>query len=152
MLTHSFPMNPFSTPLKIPENRKVFWCFKGVEKGCTGNEWVKDEGSTSIKITFIEKGRIVHKDKKITETMTKNFINNKNVVSKYTQNVYINDIDLFKGTLMKIWKSPYMFVFIWGWYLEKFAFLILGIIELFSRKVCEMFVYKHTETIEYVKN
>ena len=24
-------------------------------------------------------------------------------------------------------------------------------IELFTRKVCEMFVYKHTETTEYVK-
>ena len=32
------------------------------------------------------------------------------------------------------------------------AFLILRVSELFARKVCEMFVYKHTETIEYVKN
>ena len=23
--------------------------------------------------------------------------------------------------------------------------------ELFNRKVCEMFIYKHTQTIEYVK-
>ena len=23
-----------------PENRKVFWCFQGVEKGCIRNEWV----------------------------------------------------------------------------------------------------------------
>ena len=30
--------------------------------------------------------------------------------------------------------------------------LILGILELFTRKVCEMFIYKHTETMEYVKN
>ena len=34
---------------------------------------------------------------------------------------------------------------------EKFAFLILRILELYTRKVCEMFVYKHPETIEYVK-
>ena len=34
----------------------------------------------------------------------------------------------------------------------KFASLILRILELFARKVCEMFVYKHTETMEYVKN
>ena len=27
LLTHSFPMHPFSTPLKTSENRKVFWCF-----------------------------------------------------------------------------------------------------------------------------
>ena len=27
--------------LKTPESRKVFYCFQGVEKGCTGNKWVK---------------------------------------------------------------------------------------------------------------
>ena len=36
-------------------------------------------------------------------------------------------------------------------YPENFAFLILRILELFARQVCEIFVYKHTETIEYVK-
>ena len=45
-----------------------------------------------------------------------------------------------------------MFVFLQKQYPENFAFLILGILELYTRKVCEMFVYKHTETIEYVKN
>ena len=29
-------MHPFSTPLKASENRKVFWCFQGVEKGYIG--------------------------------------------------------------------------------------------------------------------
>ena len=43
----------------------------------------------------------------------------------------------FKVTLMQIWKSPYMFVFIWKQYLENFAFLILIILELFPRKVCK---------------
>ena len=57
-----------------------------------------------------------------------------------------------KGTLMQIWKSPHMFVFIQKCYPENFAFLILGILELYSRKVCEMFVNKHTETTDYVKN
>ena len=28
-------------PLKTFENRKPFWCFQGVEKGCSGNKWVK---------------------------------------------------------------------------------------------------------------
>ena len=32
-----------------------------------------------------------------------------------------------------------------------FTFLILWILEFFTRKGCEMFVYKHTETIEYAK-
>ena len=29
--------------LKTLENRKFFWCFQGVEKGCTGNEWIKSQ-------------------------------------------------------------------------------------------------------------
>ena len=41
----------------------------------------------------------------------------------------------FKGTLMQIWKYPYIFMFI-KWYPENFAFLILSILELFTRKVC----------------
>ena len=53
---------------------------------------------------------------------------------------------------MQIWKSTYMFVFKYKYYPENFAFLILGILQLYTRKVCEMFVYKHIETIEYVKN
>ena len=45
-----------------------------------------------------------------------------------------------------------MFVFIQKYYPENFAFLTLGIIKLYTRKVCEIFVYKPTETIGYVKN
>ena len=52
---------------------------------------------------------------------------------------------------MQIWKSFYMFQFRKKWYPENFAFLILRILELFIRKASEMFIYKHTETIEYVK-
>ena len=44
-----------------------------------------------------------------------------------------------------------MLLFIQKYYPENFAFLILRILELFTSKVYEMFVYKHTETIEYVK-
>ena len=44
-----------------------------------------------------------------------------------------------------------MFLFIQKYYPENFAFLILRILELYTRKICEMFVYKHTETIEHVK-
>ena len=29
---------------------------------------------------------------------------------------------------------------------------MLGILKLYTRKVCEIFIYKYTETIEYVKN
>ena len=35
------PNAPFHYPLKRSENRKVFWCFQAVEKGCIRKEWVK---------------------------------------------------------------------------------------------------------------
>ena len=35
------PNAPFLYPLKASENRKVFWCFQGVEKGWIGNKRVK---------------------------------------------------------------------------------------------------------------
>ena len=42
LLINSFvPNPPFLYPLKTSENRKVFWCFQGVEKGCIENKWVK---------------------------------------------------------------------------------------------------------------
>ena len=44
-----------------------------------------------------------------------------------------------------------MIVFIQKQYPENFAFLILGIVELYTRRFCEMFVYKHTETVEMLK-
>ena len=36
---------------------------------------------------------------------------------------------------MQIWKSPYMFVFVKKQYPESFAFLILTILELFTREI-----------------
>ena len=44
---------------------------------------------------------------------------------------------VLKGTLMQILKSPNMFVFIQKQYLENFAFLILKILELFTREYCK---------------
>ena len=35
------PDAPFLYSLKTSENRKGFWCFQRVGKGCIGNEWVK---------------------------------------------------------------------------------------------------------------
>ena len=34
------PNAPFLYPLKTSENRKAFWYFQEVEKGCIENEWV----------------------------------------------------------------------------------------------------------------
>ena len=39
LLTHLFPMHPLN-PLRTSESLTVFWCFRGVEKGCIGNKWV----------------------------------------------------------------------------------------------------------------
>ena len=35
--------------------------------------------------------------------------------------------------------------------LKNFAFLILGNLELYTRKVCQMFVYKHAKMVEIKK-
>ena len=50
---------------------------------------------------------------------------------------YLSDI---KGTLVQIWKSPYMYMFIGAWYSENFPFLILRTIDSFTLKVC-IFLY-----------
>ena len=42
-----------------------------------------------------------------------------------------------EGTLIQIWKSPYMLVFIEKQHHENFAFLTLTIFELFAREVCK---------------
>ena len=44
---------------------------------------------------------------------------------------------VFKGTLMQIWKSPYMSVFLQKQYPENFTFLIQRILELFACEVCK---------------
>ena len=45
------------------------------------------------------------------------------------------DLEYVKGTLMQIWKFPFMFESIYRSYLENLAFLILINLELFTRKV-----------------
>ena len=52
-----------------------------------------------------------------------------------------------KGTLMQIWKSTNIPVFIWKKYVEDFAFKYLLLFERCVREKCEKFVYKHSETI-----
>ena len=57
----------------------------------------------------------------------------------------------FKGTLMYknliTQQSANIFVFIWKYYVGNFTLEHLLLFE-----ICEKFVYKHTETIEYVTN
>ena len=58
---------------------------------------------------------------------------------------------LIKSTLMQIWKSANIFVFIWK-YVENLTLKHLLLFEICAQKIGEKFVYKHSETIENVKN
>ena len=59
----------------------------------------------------------------------------------------------FKGTLIQIWKSVYIFVFIWKQYVEDVThWNTFFLFEVCAREICEKIVYKHSETIEYVQN
>ena len=43
------PNAPFLYPLKtLSEKLTIFWCFRRIEKGCIGNEWVKPNSSFQI--------------------------------------------------------------------------------------------------------
>ena len=56
------------------------------------------------------------------------------------------------GTLMQIWKSAKSFVFLWKYYVEDFTLKQLLLLKTCTCEICEKFVYKHSETIGYVKN
>ena len=40
MINHFGPSAPFLYPLNTLENRTVFWCFQGVQKGASGTNWL----------------------------------------------------------------------------------------------------------------
>ena len=52
---------------------------------------------------------------------------------------------------MQIWKSINIFVFIWE-FVEDFTLKHILLFERYAHEICEKFVYKHLEAIEYVKN
>ena len=67
------PNAPFLYPLKTSENCRVFWCFQLIEKGCTGNRWVKGfklkvlaknflESENNDSIVIYENGSLVAKN------------------------------------------------------------------------------------------
>ena len=61
-------------------------------------------------------------------------------------------VNFVKGTLMQIWKSADIFVFMLKKYAEDFTFKHLLLFEICAREICEKCVYKDSETMEYVKN
>ena len=64
----------------------------------------------------------------------------------------LKEIKDFKGTLMQIWKSTKIVVFIRKCYVENFTLKHLLPFEICTREICEKLVYKDSQTIEYVKN
>ena len=61
-------------------------------------------------------------------------------------------LQLIKGIIMQIWKFANVFFFMWKTYVEGFTLKHLLLFEICQCKICEKFIYKHSETIEYVKN
>ena len=53
---------------------------------------------------------------------------------------------------MQIWKFANIFAFTWKWYVKDFTLKHLLLFEICAHEVCEKFVYKHSEALEYVKN
>ena len=53
---------------------------------------------------------------------------------------------------MQILKTDNFFVFPWKQNVEDFTLKYLLRFEICARELCEKFVYKHPETIEYFKN
>ena len=66
--------------------------------------------------------------------------------------IYIKLINMFKGTLMQIWKSANIFLFMWNQYVEDLTLRQLLIFEIYVGEICKKFFYEHSEIIEYIKN
>ena len=64
---------------------------------------------------------------------------------------FILKVGQINGTLMQIWKSVNIFVFIWQ-YVEHFTSKHFLFFEIYACEICGKFVDKHSETIEYIKN
>ena len=69
------PNAPFLYLLKTLGNRKAFWCFQGVDKGCIGNEWVDNAVMCNTPIcTIVNRGGIVIVNSEIEKLLTKGVI------------------------------------------------------------------------------
>ena len=62
LLTHLFPIHPFSTLWKTSKNRKVFWCFQRVEKWCIGIKWV--DGEIKYSIAEVKRRKVSREERK----------------------------------------------------------------------------------------
>ena len=71
------------------------------------------------------------------------------LISHYLITYSLSTLNIFnfKGTLMQIWKYTNIFVFTWKCHVEDFTLKYLLRFEICARKICEKFVYKHSEAI-----
>ena len=92
--------------------------------------------------------QICSKVKKFERWRVQNFVSFLHRYSYWFMLYADGDLKLFKGTLMNIWKSASIFVFIWKQFVENFTLKHLLLFEICAREICERFVYKHSETIE----
>ena len=53
--------------------------------------------------------------------------------------IYIKLINMFKGTLMQIWKSANIFLFMWNQYVEDLTLRRLLIFEIYVGEICKKF-------------
>ena len=65
--------------------------------------------------------------------------------------MHMEKIKIHVKDTLQIWKSASIFIFIWK-YVEDFTLKHLLLFEICTRERYEKFIYKHSETIEYVKN
>ena len=91
--------------------------------------------------------QICSKVKKFERWRVQNFVSFLHRYSYWFMLYADGDLKLFKGTLMNIWKSASIFVFIWKQFVENFTLKHLLLFEICASK---MLAYKHSETIKYV--
>ena len=73
-----------------------------------------------------------------------------NSFNKYFVNWTERSFEMYlKGKLMQIWKSANIYMKIIS---RRFHIKTPFTFEIYTREICEKFVYKHWEAIEYVKN
>ena len=110
---------------------------------------------------FRDGGKITSDIEKVADTFHKFFANIGKTLTRIDKDkqfvVETNDVidpvlKAIKGTLMQVWKFANISVLIWKKYVEDFTLKHYLLFELCAREICEKFVYKYSETIEYVKN
>ena len=73
-------------------------------------------------------------------------------ISAKSKSFLFKSLSLILLIINNYWQLVITAVFVWKEYVEDFTFKHLLLVEICAREICEKFVYKHSETIEFVKN